>query len=151
MNRRSVVSTVAVFTLATAVVAATAASAAPAKKKPIKGSYQVTATPDPTVEGTDQAGMDCMNLNPTAADKHAFTVPAAGTLHVVLDSANVGGKTDWDLYLLDAAGKVIDSSHGPTAHEETLDVFTAKKPVTIKACNLIGEPSATVTYTFNFK
>ena len=150
MNRRQVLSALTLAAVVAGVGTSTLASAA-SKHKVVKGSYPVTALPDPTVEGTDQAGMQCMNVDPESADLHALTVPAAGALHVVLDSPSVQGKTDWDLYILDASGKVLDSSTGPTSHEETFDAFTKKQGITIKSCNLLGEPNATVTWTFTSK
>ena len=143
--------------LAVALVAAAAVSIAPAhaatkKPKPVKGSYTLNLMPDPTVEATEQVKDGCGLLLPSGQDKHPFTVPGKGSLHVVLDSANpvpsdLAG-ADWDLYVLDADGSILDSSTGATAHEETTDTFKSKQAVTFWACNLLGEPNATVTYTF---
>ncbi len=131
-------------------VGAAPAHAAP-KPKPSKGSYTVTAPPDPTMEGTGAAGKQCFNVDPASRNDHPLGVPGKGTLHVVLDGQDIQGKTDWDLYLIDADGTTLDASHGPTAHEETTDVFKAKRTVTIRACNLLGTPTATVTWTFTPK
>ncbi len=131
-------------------VAALPADAAK-KHRTISGSYTVSAPPDPTMEATGQAGKHCLNVDPASAVNHPFSVPAAGVLHVVLDSQNVGGVTDWDLYILDADGSELDASHGATAHEETTDPFKNKQGVTIRTCNLLGAPSATVTWTFTYK
>jgi hypothetical protein len=152
MDRRHVVTAVTVALAAAAVVPAAGASAAkPPKVKVMKGSYALTLPPDPTMEATGAAGKECFNVDPASADNHALTLPGKGTLHVVLDSANVQGKTDWDLYVLDAAGSTIDSSHGPSSHEETTDPGVGKGKVTIRACNLLGEPAATVSYTFTYR
>jgi hypothetical protein len=155
MNRRQVLSTLTIAAVVAGVGTSTLASAG-TKHKVIKGAYTVTAVPDPTVEATDEAGMTCMNIDPLSADSHPLTVPAAGMLDVVLDSPTPasgpqGLGADWDLYILDAAGTVIDSSHGATAHEETLDPFAGKKAITIKVCNLLGEPNANVNWTFTYK
>jgi hypothetical protein len=136
-----------------ALVGVAAAIAGPAqasvgKSRTTSGSYTVTAPPDPTMEATSQAGKECFAVNPSSRNDHPFTVPGRGTLHVVLDSANVAGHTDWDLYIVDKDGGIIDSSHGATAHEETTDRFKTAQPVFFRACNLLGEPTATVTWTF---
>jgi hypothetical protein len=155
MRTRPLLTALTLAALVAGVGSSTFASAA-TKHKVVKGSYQVTTTPDPTMDVTVQVGMECENVLPTAIDLHPLTVPAAGTLHVVLDSADPGRGpsqlgTDWDLYILDSAGGVKDSSTGPTAHEETTDVFTGKKNITIKTCNITGEPTATVSWTFTYK
>ena len=151
--------------LALAVVTVAAVSVAPAhaakpKPKPIKGSYQVTALPDPSPNATNLIGKDGCGVLPSGQNKHPFTVPAKGTLHVVLNSADPTGSpsagpagavgTDWDLYVLDSDGSILDSSHGGTAHEETTDKFKKKQGVTFWVCNLAGEPTATVSYTFTY-
>jgi len=138
--------------VAAAAVATVPAHAATAKPKPIKGSYTLTLLPDPTAEVTELAKPGCGLVLPTGQDKHPFTVPGKGKLHVVLDSPNpvpsdLAG-ADWDLYVLDSDGTILDSSTGATAHEETTDKFKAKDKLTFWVCNLLGEPNATVTYTF---
>jgi len=156
MNRRLLV-TLAVATASASALSlpSQAAVKAKPKPKPIKGSYTVTLLPDPSKEATTEAGMDgCSGLSPAAVDRHAFTAPAAGTLTVHLSSPNPAGSTpagfDWDLYTYDASG-LLSSSDGATGTEETVDGFKKKTPVTIEVCNLDGEPSATVTYTFTYK
>ena len=157
MNRRQVLSTLTVAAVVAGVGTSTLASAATKHKpKVLKGSYTVTAVPDPTIEATDEVSKGCMNIDPASVDNHAFAVPAAGTLHVILDSPTpakgpLGLGADWDLYILDAKGNVIDKSNGVSSHEETFDPFTKKQGITIKSCNLLGEPNATVTWTFTYK
>ena len=148
----------AVTALTVAIAAATATSAvgASAATKPrthvIKGSYDLTLLPDPTVEATDQTGTSCANVNPEAADLHPLNLPARGLLHVVLDGTDPSGQAlDWDLYLLDAQGNEIGVSNGSTSHEEIYLPGAGKGKVTIKACNLAGAPTATVTYKFTYK
>ena len=135
------------------------AFAAKAKPKPITGSYTVSATPDPTYEVLSVGGQGkpgCDHLLPAGGnDDHAFTVPAAGTLQVVLDGQDPTPsssplRADWDLYVTDAAG-VDGESTGPTAHEEVVVSFKKKTAVTFVACNNNGAPSATVSYTFTYK
>jgi hypothetical protein len=153
VNRRltSLAALLAVAALSSA--PAHAATKKKAKPKPIHGSYTVTLLPDPTPNATNLAGMPgCTGVSPAAVDNHAFKVPAAGTLNVVLDSADPTGtsNTDWDLYLIDTDGSVLDGSHGGTSHEEVTDKFKKGQPLTIQVCNLIGQPSGTVTYTFTY-
>jgi hypothetical protein len=152
VNRRltSCAALLAVAALSTA--PAHAATKKKAKPKPIDKTYTVSLLPDPTLEASGQIGDGCASLNPASQDKHPFTVPAAGTLKVVLDSADPTGtgNTDWDLYVLDSDGSILDSSHGGSSHEETLDKFKKKNPVTIWVCNLIGQPDGTVHYTFTY-
>lgn len=151
MRRRIVLSSTAVLA-GIALTAASAASAAPAKKpkmKVLKGTYTVTAPPDPTMEATGQVGMECDNVDPLSADDHPLTLPGKGAIKIVLDSPDPTNKMDWDLHLLDAKGGIIASSNGPTAHEE-IDMTGVSGKVTIRSCNLLGEPTATVTYVFSY-
>ncbi|MFN2539336.1 MAG: hypothetical protein ABR549_14475 [Mycobacteriales bacterium] len=152
MSRRPVV---VVALLAVVAAGAVPAHAAKAKKpKPIKGSYTLNLPPDPSGEALGALKDGCAGINPASQNKHPFTVPAAGTLRVVLDSTDVTHNStvnaDWDLYILDADGVIEDSSHSPTPHEETTDKFKRKAPLTFWVCNLLGAPTAKVTYTFTY-
>jgi len=141
---------IAAVTIATA-VSASAAPASRAKTHVMKGHYDVTLLPDPTVEATDETGTSCANINPESVDLHPLALPARGLLHVVLDGTDpTGTALDWDLYLLDAHGNEIGASNGATSHEEIITPASRGK-VTIKACNLAGAPTATVTYAFTYK
>jgi hypothetical protein len=136
-------------------VAVTPAHAATKKKRVLKGSYTVNVNPNPAVEVLGQVNDGCDQTVPGGADNHPFTVPAAGTLKVVLEGEDPSGGAapvgpDWDLYLLDSDGTVYDSSTDPNAHEVTSDKFKKKQTVTIQACNLLGTPNATVSYTFTY-
>ena len=150
--RRPVVTAITVAVAIAGTAAATGASAATkAKTHVMKGQYTVTALPDPTVEATDETGTSCANINPAAVDLHALNLPAKGLLHVVLDGTDPTGALDWDLYLLDAKGNEIGGSNGASSHEEIYLPNVGRGKVTIKACNLAGAPSATVTYAFTYK
>jgi hypothetical protein len=142
MNRRIAL---VVTTLAVAGLAAAPAHAAGV----VKGSYDVTLLPDPSLE----AGAACEAVLPTAVDNHPFKVPGAGTLTVVLDSPDPTGtgNTDWDLYVLDADGSVNSGSDGGTSHEEAAAKFKKAASVTIQVCNLAGAPDGTVSYVFTPK
>lgn len=148
--------------LAVALIAAAAISAAPAhaakpKPKPITGSYDLTLYPDATVDVVGQvpgSSPVCGTL-PQSMDKHPFTVPAAGKLVVDLVSPDPTPAAsplhaDWDLYLLDSSGAVVDSSHSEFATEHTEDKFKKKTPLTLLVCNVTGETTGTVKYSFTY-
>jgi len=154
--RRSLTTAVAVLTVAT--LAAVPSQAAVKKKpKPIKGSYTLQLPPDPTPNvfiNAPGAPDGCLGVLPVSIDNHPFTVPAAGTLKVVLDSVspipdNPAGP-DWDLWLYDSSG-FLAGSHSATDHEEVVLKFKKKTPVTFQVCNLTGTPDATVSYTFTYR
>jgi len=126
------------------------------KRKVIRGSYHLTTTPNPPLELVQFAKPGCDQTVPLGEDNHTFTVPAAGTLQVVLQGSDpTGGSApvgpDWDLFILDNDGMEIDSDGNPGAREETSDSFRGKQRITIQACNLTGVPDATVTWTFRYK
>ena len=156
MNRRLISAVALLAAAALSAAPAHAATKKKAKPKPIHGSYHVTTTPNPTLEATDElpGAESCNDVVPAGVDDHPFTIPAAGTLQVVLQGADPSGRgapvPDWDLYLIDSDGSVLDSSNGAGAHEETTDKFKKKQKVTIKVCNLVGTPDATVSYTFTY-
>ena len=152
MKRRTAVAAAILTVAALGALPSQAATKAKPKPKPIKGSYTLNLTPDPTPNATNAAGKPGCGVIPSSQDKHAFKVPAAGTLKVVLDSPDPTGKglTDWDMYLLDPDG-VRTSSVGGTSHEEIIEPFKVKTPVTFWVCNLAGQPSGTVSYTFTYK
>lgn len=156
MSRRRNVAVLTVVTLAVAATSATGASAKAAKKpaplKTMKGSYSVTLVPDPTIEAEGQLGKNCANVDPESVNDHPLTLPGNGALSVVLDSPDPTGKgkTDWDLVILDSSGNEIDSSTSPTSHESTNDPGMHKGKVTIRVCNLIGEPTGNVSYVYKY-
>jgi hypothetical protein len=142
MNRRLAL---LVTTLAAAGLAAAPAHAAGV----VKGSYDVTLLPDPTLE----VGEVCEAVNPQSVDNHELKVPGAGTLAVVLDSPDPTGTGNsvWDLYVLDADGSVNCAADGGTSHEEATAKFKRAATETIQVCNLAGAPSGTISYTFTPK
>jgi hypothetical protein len=114
---------------------------------PMKGSYKVTLTPDPTL----QVAAACDPVIPASTDKRRLTIPGAGTLSVVLDAPDPAGAGDWDLYILDADGSVNSSSDGTTAHEEATAKYKKGQQATISVCNLAGAPDGTITWVFTPK
>jgi hypothetical protein len=142
---------------AVAALGAAPAHAAVKKKSPLKGSYHLMTEPNPTLEVTDELpGADsCNAVVPAGVDNHPFTIPAKGVLKVTLQGSDptkgaAPAGPDWDLYILDADGSVLDGSNGAGAHEETVDRFKKKQKVTFQVCNLMGIPDATVSYTFTY-
>jgi hypothetical protein len=125
-------------------------SVAPAQAaKPFAGSYKVTLAPDPSPNAFVLIGEEsCFTVSPFAVDKRNLSVPSAGKLRVTLDSPDPTGQgvADWDLYVLDSDGEILDSSHGATSHEETVTKLKRKTNVTVAVCNLAGAPEGTVTY-----
>ena len=158
MSRRRQIAALTVVTLAVAAVSATGAAAkttkkAPPKLKTMKGAYSVTLVPDPTMEVQGFISDPCKNVDPKSVDIRTITLPGTGTLHVVLDSPDPTGKgkTDWDLVILDASGALYDKSDGGTSHEETYDPNMKKGKISIKVCNLVGEPTGNVSYTYTYR
>lgn len=145
--RRPLTAAVAVLTLA-GLAASVPAEAAKKRPKPITGSYTVTLPPDPS---GNVDGVGCAGQLPAGEDRHAFTIPAKGTLKLHLSGVDpVGSGLDWDLGLLDAGGNAIALSTGGTSEEEILQKFKRKEAVLFQACNLTGLPEATITYTFTY-
>lgn len=155
--RRPLTTAVALLTVAGLVAVPSSQAAVKKKPKPIKGSYAVQLPADPSpnvfIDVLD-AGDGCIGVLPVSIDKHPFTVPAAGTLRIVLDSVSqipdnpVG--PDWDLWLSDDEG-YLAGSYGASDHEELAMKFKKKSPVTFEVCNLTGTPDATISYTFTYR
>ena len=133
----------AVAVLAVAVGAVAPATAAP---KPIKGSYDVSLLPDPTLNAME----GCEALNPAAVDDHPFTIPGPGVFNVKLAAESLNGQADWDMYLV-AEGEILAASEGATTAEEITAKFKGKKSLSIQVCNLVGTPDGTVSFTFTPK
>lgn len=154
--KRTLTATLALATLGAAFAVPSEAAKPKPKPKPIKGSYSVRLVPDPTPNATNQVGETA--CNPYVAqtqDSRPFTLPAAGSFQVVLDSVDPtkGGAPvgpDWDLYVYDNGG-LLGSATSPYAHEEVIVSVKKKTPVRIVVCNLNGAPDATVNYTFTYK
>lgn len=147
MRARTVLSTGLVGLLVASGVTTQATGAMKAKPKPIVGSYEATATPDPTSTSLI-TGEVCVPTIPTAKFSHTFKVPARGTLFVDLQNS-----LDWSLAIRDADGDVVASADGgsPEVKESTSAGFKKKQTVTIDACNFLGEPTITVKYKFVYK
>lgn len=155
MSRRPVVALALLTVAAVGVAPATAATRSKPKPKPIKGSYTLTLRPDPTQDVTGQATdpQGCAKVVPGSFDDHAFKVPAAGKLTVTLNGPSSPATPvgpDWDLWVFDSSGELVDASHGETSHEETTDKFKKATGVVFEVCNLTGDTKGTVSYTFTY-
>lgn len=148
--RRALVVAVSATAVAAIATAGSAVAQPTAKAKTLKGSYNVTLAPDPTMEATGQLGKHCANVDPASVDNHPLTLPGKGMLTVALSSTDPSGNLDWDLYLVDAKGNVVGMSDSPSAQEQII-TRAGKGRVTIRACNLMGQPTATVKYAFKYK
>jgi hypothetical protein len=148
--RRALVVAVSATAVAAVAAAGSAVAQPSGRTKTLKGGYSLTLPPDPTMEATGQVGKHCANVDPASADNHPLTLPGKGTLKVDLASTDPTGNLDWDLYLLDAKGNVVGMSDSPSAQEE-INLRAGKGKVTIRACNLMGQPTATVSYLFKYK
>jgi hypothetical protein len=113
----------------------------------VKGSWTATASPDPTGENP-VSGNQCDPTLPSGRTTHNFTVPGKGVLEVHLNN-----QLDWSGDLRDGSGEILGSADGgsPTTVEEFSVSFKKKTAVVIGACNLEGEPSVNVTWTFTPK
>jgi len=154
MSRRPVV---ALALLAAVAVSAVPAHAAKAKPKPIRASYDLTLYPDvyPDVYGQIPGKEPVCGVLPQSMDKRAFKAPAAGKLVVDLKSPDPTPAAsplhaDWDLYVLDSSGAVVDSSHTEFASEQTATKLKRRTALTILVCNVTGETSGHVSYTFTY-
>lgn len=128
-------------------VAPAALGATKPKPKPIKRSYEATATPDPT-STNPVSGETCDPTVPTAKHVHTFTVPAKGVLSVSLKNT-----LDWSVAIRDSFGDTVASADGgsPEVQETTAASFKRKEKITIETCNFAGEPTVPVSYVFTYK
>ncbi|MDT7572203.1 MAG: hypothetical protein QOE05_2377 [Actinomycetota bacterium] len=135
-----------------AALLAAAGSMAPALAGPtggvVKGSWTATATPNPT--GNNPAGdAYCAPTGPIGRATQEFTVPGPGSLEVTLNNT-----LDWSGDIREkGSDEVLAQADGgsPNDLESMSATFKKKTVVVMGACNLEGEPSVNVTYTFTPK
>jgi hypothetical protein len=138
--------------LAVALVAAGAvavpAQAAP-KPKPFKGSKSYTdQTPDPTASDPSSNFAGCDTLLPATYPHEAgitVTIPAPGKL-----KASLNNQLDWAIEVRDAKGTTLAGADGGMPNDPesvTAKIKKAGKYV-IYPCNLTGEPTVTVTWSY---
>lgn len=135
-----------------AALLAAAGSMSPALAGPtggvVKGSWTAAANPDPTGD-TPGGTAKCEPVTPTGRATQEFTVPGPGSLEVTLNNA-----LDWsgDIREKGSDEVLADADGGTPTDLETMSATFKKKTVVIMgACNLEGEPSVNVTYTFTPK
>ena len=128
----------AVLPIALVGVVAAPSSAAP---KTTKGSYQASAIPDVTPNGTGP----CNSTLPGGQHFQELKLPAAGKLQVDM----TGFSGDWDLCLY-VAGSLVSSSTGFVEATKETVAFKAKKATTVRigAANVGGGPTAQVAWMF---
>lgn len=134
---------------AVAVVTVAVAPASAAKKhKPISGSKQITdTTPDPTASAPE-SGAGCDSLLPAQFPREApvsIKIPAAGKLKVAINN-----QLDWAIEIFDSKGTSLGGSDGPNPNDVELTTVKIKKAGTYQmfACNLGGEPTVTMKWTW---
>jgi hypothetical protein len=136
-------------TLSLVVVAAVSgALAAPALSAPPKGFKKSFTYQDATADVTASAvsGQACDGMIAAFAEPPIqVTVPAKGTLKVVLD--NVG---DWALDVRDSKGRILSGSDGgtPEAKEAVTVKLKAAGKYLIYPCNVGGAPTSAGTYEY---
>jgi hypothetical protein len=139
--------------LAVASIGVAPSDAAVKKKHPDwKGSFSVTLYPDPT---EDVLGLNggCNGVSPKGKDVRPFTVPAAGTLtlHLVSPDPTNKGVTDWDIYLKAADDTYAGTGGDGGSSDEVLSgKFKKKETFQLQVCNLLGTPTATVSWVFKY-
>lgn len=119
-------------------------------RKPVSKSYDVTLPVPYPAGGTGLPGNGC-HEGTDGQSRHVekIAVPEAGTLVAEL----TGYQLDWDLVLLDNAGRVVAESAGD--HATTKEKITYKKAkagstLQLVACNWSGGPTGKVSYTLTF-
>ncbi|MDT7549506.1 MAG: hypothetical protein QOE84_1900 [Actinomycetota bacterium] len=126
------------------------ALAGPGRGGVIKGTWAATASPDPTGDTPAPAGSGkCAPVTPTGRATQDLVIPGPGTLEISLNN-----QLDWSGDVRDKkSDEVLSDSDGgsPTDVEGMSVTFKKKTTVVMGACNLEGEPSVTVTYTFTPK
>ena len=143
----------AVLLLAATVVAGSLAPAQATTRKPLKKTYAVrlVATPDATEE-TACSGPTRNNVN---MHVEQIKVAGRGTLRVKI----TGFTGDWDTSLYNTAGKQLTQGGGTntpdtltnTAPTETLFYRAGSgQTLSLRVCNQLGSPDATVSYTYTY-
>ena len=109
----------------------------------VKGTWTASAPPNPS--GNDQTTF-CEPLGGVGRATQEFTVPGAGSLEMSLNN-----QLDWSGDIREkGTNEILAQVDGGTPIDaEVLEVTFKKKTVVVMgACNLEGEPSLNVTYTF---
>ncbi|MDP9067306.1 MAG: hypothetical protein M3N53_03020 [Actinomycetota bacterium] len=145
---------VLVLLLASLVAPGAPSVAAAASQQRVQGKFSARALPLPLVDpdvyylgkGSCLGGLEGLNYV-----TEPFEAPAAGEL--VMTAAGFTG--DWDIYLVDAAGRRLAQSEGEqvTGADEAEERLSARlqagSRVDMVACNWLGEPEVEVGYEFD--
>lgn len=144
---------VLVLLLGSLVAGGAPSSAAPKSQQRMRGKFSARALPLPLVDpdvyypgkGSCLGGLEELNYV-----TEPFEAPAAGELDVTA----AGFTGDWDIYVLDRAGRRLAQSEGDQVTgadeaQERLSVrLEAGSRVEMVACNWLGEPDVDVSYEF---
>lgn len=140
--------------MALAAVVAIGSLAAPAdaaKKKPISKTYDVTMAPLPDAQeatGCESAA----RADGRFMDVEEIKVAGAGVLTVKITKF----QGDWDMAVYNSAGANVAEGAGTATPNTSTDQMTetlkykSKKAQTLslRVCNFLGTPTATVSYTY---
>ena len=117
------------------------------KPKPFSKTVSYTdSTPDPTGSTTADTGCGSAMPSQYPVEKGiSVKIPAPGKIKASLDN-----KGDWALEIRDPKGNVLSSSDGGGPTDQEATSAKAKKAGTyvIFPCNLTGEPTVNVTYSY---
>ncbi len=148
MHRRPIVVAIAVLAACTVAVAPASAKSKKHKPKPFHGSKEVTdTTPDPTGSLPGDTGY-CTSSMPEqypVEEPIKVTIPAPGKLKVALNN-----QLDWAIDILNSKNTSVGGVDGgnPDDVESTSVKIKKKGTYYIQACNLEGEPTVTVTWSY---
>ena len=140
----------ALIALAASVAAGSFVPANAAKKKPLKKTYSLQLAPMPDASETVAcSGAARMDAN---TDLETIKVTGPGVLTVKVTEFS----GDWDMAVLNSAGAVVSEGGGTVTPNTSVDPMTetlkykSKKAqtLTLKICNFLGTPTATVNYTY---
>jgi hypothetical protein len=143
MNRRSVVAAVAALALLGLTAGAQAGTHG--KRRVAVQKFQVTAYP-----GLLACSMETDQY--VTAVHRPFTAPANGTFHVIIGSfAGAAGNGDWDLYVLDTDGAMVDYDFTTAPTAEVKIPVKKKETLDIMMCNFddVGTTAdGIITFTY---
>lgn len=113
------------------------------EKKPIEESWSVAATPDPRTFDF-MGGCPANGVEGQSRVTKPFRAPWAGVLRVNMN----GFVGDWDVWLVDNKGEVIDYSGAAIGDEIIQTELPKKAKIGIMACNSLGGPTANLSLMY---
>lgn len=129
------------------------AAAAP-KKKPLKKTYALTLAPSPDASESTACSGETRTAD-VNTDFEDIKVTGPGLLSVKV----TGFSGDWDMSVWNKAGAQLTEGGGTTTPEtftntaptETLKYKSKKaQTLTLRVCNFLGSPNASVSYTYTY-